>query len=448
MVNTKIEEEMPLDILDLHSEDTVDGNDLYKCVHCGLCLNVCPTYLELGLETESPRGRLALMKAVAEGRADYTDRLVGHMELCLQCRACEVACPSSVPFGSLMAATRNQIQKKADGMWWERPLRWLAFKQLLPYQWRLRLGFRLSRLYQDTAARELVQRCGLKQFLPSRLSEMEEMLPALPERSFPPPNLQFVPAQGVKRARVGFFSGCVMPLTFGPVNAATVRVLVRNGCDVVIPSTQGCCAALNVHNGERDVARTMAKRNIDAFEKAGVDYVINNAAGCGAMLKEYEELLEHDPVYAEKAKDFVKKMRDISEFLADLPLVEPKGEIRRRVTYQESCHLVHAQRITLQPREVISSIPGLELVEMPSSDRCCGAAGSYQITQREMSSQILDSKMKDVASTDADILVTTNPGCMIQLDLGLRKEGRSGRSYHIVELLDMAYNAESDGHAE
>lgn len=438
----------PTDILGLHPGNDIDEKDLYKCVHCGLCLNACPTYLELGLETESPRGRLALMKAVAEGRVDYTNRLVEHMELCLQCRACEVACPSSVPFGSLMAATRNRIQRDTHVVWWEKSLRWLAFKQLLPYQWRLRLGFRLTRLYQKSGAKDLVGRYGLKDFLPSRLSEMEEMLPELPQRLFPPPNLQFVPAQGVRRARVGFFSGCVMPLTFGPVNAATVRVLARNGCDVVIPGTQGCCAALNVHNGERDTARTMAKRNIDVFEKAGVDYVINNAAGCGAMLKEYEELLEHDPVYAERAKVFVDKVRDVSEFLAQLPLLKPTGEIRRRVTYQDSCHLVNAQRITSQPREVMNSIPGLELVEMPNSDRCCGAAGSYQITQREMSSRILGSKMRDIASADADILVTANPGCMIQLDMGLRKEGRPGRSYHVVELLDMAYNAESDGHTE
>ncbi|MFQ5872843.1 MAG: (Fe-S)-binding protein [Dehalococcoidia bacterium] len=446
MAGAKVGEDLTLDVLGLGEHDGVDEKDLYRCVHCGLCLNVCPTYLELGLETESPRGRLALMKAVAEGRVEYTDRLVGHMELCLQCRACEAACPSAVPFGSLMAATRAQVQKQTDAPWWERAGHDLAFKQLFPYRWRLELGFRLMRLYQDTGLRDLVQRSGLMGLLPTKLAELESTLPPLPTRFFPPSNLDFVAAKGVRRARVGFFSGCIMPLVFGPVNAATVRVLTRSGCDVVIPRDQGCCAALNVHGGEREMARRMARRNIDVFEEAGVDVVVVNSAGCGAMLKEYDELLEHDPAYTERARAFVGKVRDISEYLAELPLEGDLGEIKKRVTFQESCHLVHAQRIKEQPLALLDAIPGLELVEMPGSDRCCGAAGIYQITQRELSSQLLDSKMRDVASTDADLLVTANPGCMIQLDLGLRKAGVPGRSYHMVELLDMAYSiAESSG---
>ena len=446
MASAKVGEDLTLDVLGLGGQDGVDEDDLYRCVHCGLCLNVCPTYLELGLETESPRGRLALMKAVAEGRVEYTDRLVGHMEMCLQCRACEAVCPSAVPFGSLMAATRAQVRKQTQVPWWKRVAEDLAFKQLFPYRWRLELGFRLMRLYQDTGLRDLVRRSGLMGLMPLRLAELEATLPPLPARFFPPPNLDFVPAKGVRRARVGFFSGCIMPLAFGPVNAATVRVLTRNGCDVVIPRRQGCCAALNVHSGEREAARGMARRNIDAFEAAGVDFVVVNSAGCGAMLKEYDELLEHDPVYAERAGAFVEKVRDISEYLAELPLEGELGEIKKRVTYQESCHLVHAQRIREQPRALLKAIPGMELVEMPGSDRCCGAAGIYQITQRELSSQLLDSKMRDVASTDADILVTANPGCMIQLDLGLKKAGLPGRTFHIVELLDWAYSiSESNG---
>lgn len=250
----------------------------------------------------------------------------------------------------------------------------------------------------------------------------------------------------MKRAQVGFFSGCVMPLAFGPVNAATVRVLSRNGCDVVIPPRQGCCAALNVHSGERDAAREMAKRNIEAFERAGVDVIATNSAGCGAMLKEYDELLEHDPVYAQRARAFVERVRDVTELLVELGLEGSTGEINKRVTYQESCHLAHAQRVKEQPRTLLRSIPGLELVEMSGSDRCCGAAGVYQMVQREMSSQLLDSKMRDMVLTGADMLVTANPGCMMQLDLGLKRWGLDGRAYHIVELLDWAYAvAESNG---
>ena len=446
MAEMKVKEGLSFDMLGLETGDEVKVEDLYKCVHCGLCLNHCPTYLELGLETESPRGRLALMKAVAEGRVGYTDRLVEHLDLCLLCRACEAACPSAVPFGSLMAATRAQIQEQTGVPRWEKALRHLVFKQILPHQRRLELGFRLMRLYQDTGLKGLVQRSGLMKLLPNRLAEMESTLPSLPSRFFPPPNLEFVPARGAPRAKVGFFSGCVMPLVFGPVNAATVRVLTRNGCDVVIPGGQGCCGALNVHSGEREVARRMARRNIDAFDTGEVAAIVNNSAGCGAMLKEYEELLEHDPLYANRARAFEAKVRDISEFLAELPLEPPTGEIKRRATYQESCHLVHAQRIKEQPRKVMGSIPGLELIEMPGSDRCCGAAGIYNIVQRELSMQLLDSKMRDVASTGAEVLVTANPGCMIQLDQGLRKAGLPGRTFHIVELLDQAYDlADSSG---
>ena len=435
----KVEQQLTLSLADLGLDTGVNESDLYKCVHCGLCLSSCPTYLETGLETESPRGRLALMKAVNEGRAEYTDRLVGHMELCLQCRACEAACPSQVPFGSLMADTRAQIQKQANGSRLGSSIRNLAFKHLLPHKKRLELGFRLARIYQDSGLQRRVRKSGLLDMVPSKLVEMESAMPPLPERFFPPANMEFFPATGDTRAVVGFFSGCIMPLTFGHVNAATVRVLSRNGCDIVIPSAQGCCAALNVHGGEKEAAREMAKRNIDVFETAGVDAIVINSAGCGAMLKEYDELLEKDPDYRERASSFVEKVKDISEYLVELTIDTNMGRIEKRVTYQDSCHLAHAQRIKDQPRELMAMIPGLELIEMPGSDRCCGAAGVYQITQREMSSRLLQSKMNDVTSTNAELVVTANLGCMIQLDSGLKERGIPGRSFHIVELLDWAY---------
>lgn len=435
-------EKSAMDLLDM-SVGGVTAEELYRCVHCGLCLNQCPTYLELGLETESPRGRLALMKAVAEGRFGYTNRLVEHMELCLLCRACEAACPSGVPFGSLMTETRARIQAQTSQPFIERAARKFVFKHLFPHQGRLGLVFRMLSLYQASGAQWLVRKSRVLKLLPTRLSHMESILPKLSFSPYPRSKLKSVPAQSVEKKKVGLFSGCIMPLAFGSVNRATVNVLARNGCRVDIPGGQNCCGALNVHSGERDSARAMARRNIDAFE--GSDTVVVNAAGCGAMLKEYEELFAEDPNYSEKAKTFATKVKDVHEFLAGLPLVPPKSGFKRRVTYQDSCHLVHAQRIREAPRKLLISIPGVELCEMPNSDKCCGAAGVYNIVNPELSSQLLDSKMRDVKLAEADVVTTANPGCMLQLDLGLRKQGQTTRSYHVVELLDEAYRREDEG---
>ena len=434
-------EQSAMDLLDL-SVGGVTAEELYRCVHCGLCLNQCPTYLELGLETESPRGRLALMKAVAEGRFGYTDRLVEHMELCLLCRACEAACPSGVPFGSLMTETRARIEAQTSRPFIERTARNIAFKHLFPHQGRLGLAFRMLSLYQASGLQWLVRKSRMLKLLPTRLAHMESMLPKLSFSPYPRGKAKSVPAKGAEKKTVALFSGCIMPLVFGPVNRATVNVLSKNGCRVDIPGGQGCCGALNVHSGERDSAREMARRNIDAF--ADSDTVVVNAAGCGAMLKEYEELLAEDPGYSGKAETFVAKVKDVHEFLADLPLTPPRSGFNRRVTYQDSCHLAHAQRIKEAPRQVLTSIPGVELCEMPNSDKCCGAAGVYNIVNPELSSQLLDSKMRDVSAAEADVVTTANPGCMLQLDMGLRKQGQTTRSYHVVELLDEAYRQEDE----
>ena len=430
-----------VDLLDL-SVGGVTAEELYRCVHCGLCLNQCPTYLELGLETESPRGRLALMKAVAEGRVGYTDRLVEHMDLCLLCRACEAACPSGVPFGSLMTETRARIQEQTSQPFIERSVKNFVFKHMMPHKRRLGLAFRMLALYQTSGMQWLVRKSRVLALLPSRLSQMESMLPKLNFSPYPRGRAKSVSAQGVEKKRVAMFSGCIMPLVFGPVNRATVNVLSKNGCKVDIPGAQGCCGALNVHSGERKAARDMARKNIDAFESA--DTVVVNAAGCSAMLKEYEELLEHDSRYYEKARAFASKVKDVNEFLAALPLIPPKTGFKKRVTYQDSCHLAHAQRIKEAPRKLLSSIPGVEFSEMRNSDRCCGAAGIYNIVNPDLSMQILDSKMRDVMEVDADFVTTANPGCMLQLDLGLRKNGHTTRSYHVVELLDQAYRGEAE----
>ncbi|MEE9325064.1 MAG: heterodisulfide reductase-related iron-sulfur binding cluster [Dehalococcoidia bacterium] len=413
--------------------------DLYKCVHCGLCLNHCPTYLELCLETESPRGRLTLMKGVMEGRIGITGNVIEHWELCLQCRACEAVCPSGVPFGQLMEDARAQIQRGRQAQPLERALRFLVFREILPHQRRLELIFAALRIYQRSGLQKVLRRLPMWRLLPENLARMEEMMPEIPRRFFSPSKLGSVSPIGERRHRVAFFSGCVMPLMYGSVNEATVRVLARNGCEVVVPREQGCCGALNVHSGEREQAKAMAKQNIDAFLGAGVEAVIVNSAGCGAMLKEYGELLEEDPEYREKAKRLSAMVKDMAEFLVDLPFDQRLGAIFKKITYQDSCHLAHAQRIKEQPRKLLSAIPGLELVEMQDSDNCCGAAGIYSITHTELSMKLLDTKMANIAPTEAELVVSANPGCMLQLSLGMKRAGLPGRSVHLVELLDQAY---------
>ena len=417
--------------------DAPTEEDLYKCVHCGLCLQACPTYVELGLETESPRGRLALMRAVGEGRLGLTDRLVGHMELCLQCRACEAVCPSGVPFGRAMEATRAQIVANKPLSLPARVARFLAFRVLLPHPGLLRALAWVLKLYQRSGFQWAVREFRvLKPF--GGLDRLEQQLPTLP-RFFKAPRSGLFPAVGERHRRVAILSGCIMPLAYGPVNEATTRVLARNGCEVVVPPAQGCCGALSAHSGEREGARVLARRNIDIFLQADVEAIVVNSAGCGSAMKEYGELLKDDPAYRQKAERFSAMVKDVNEFLAALPLMPPSRELKARVTYQDSCHLVHAQRIREAPRVVLQSIPGLQLVEMEGSDMCCGAAGIYNITHRELSTQILDHKMEHVEETQPAIIATANPGCMLQLQVGLRRRGMKARVAHVVELLDEAY---------
>ncbi len=424
-------------LLGFTGKDVPEDADLYRCVHCGLCLQACPTYVTLGLETESPRGRLALMKAVKEGRLGLTDRLVGHMELCVQCRACEAVCPSGVPFGRVMEATRAQIASNRPQGLRERLARWVAFRVLLRRLTLLRAAGWGLKAYQRSGVQWVVREFRLLKLFKG-LDRMERSLPRLPRFSAAP-HSQGVKAQGQATHRVAVLSGCVMPLFFGPVNDATVRVLARNGCDVVLPRGQGCCGALHSHAGELETARELARRNIDVFLAAGVETIVVNSAGCGANMKEYGHLLKDDPAYKEKAERFSMLVKDVNEYLAALPLTPPKGSVNARVTYQDSCHLAHAQRIKDAPRVVMNAIPGLKLVEMESSDMCCGAGGIYSITQRDLSTEILDHKMEHASAVKPDVIATANPGCMLQLQTGVRRKGLDVRVVHVVELLDEAY---------
>ncbi len=410
----------------------LDLPELYQCVHCGLCLNQCPTYRALQLEPESPRGRIHLVKAAAEGRIELSERFNDHLYLCLLCRACESACPSGVQYGHIAEAAREQLGPPGSEL--GRGVLKFAFTQLLPYRRRLRLIFVLLRLYQRTGLQRLA-----RFFLPKKLREMDALLPAVPSQFFKP-HEGIAPAIGARRATVAMLDGCVMPLLFGAINDATVRVLQRNGCDVMFPPRQTCCGALNVHNGEAMAAKQMARRNIDAFLDANVDAIIVNAAGCGATMKEYGHLLRDDPDYRDKAERFSARVKDAGEFLADLGLVGDLRPIEMTVTYQDPCHLAHGQRIRSQPRKLLQAIPGLKLVEMEGADRCCGSAGIYNLTHADMSQHLLKEKMQTIAATGGAAVVAPNPGCMLQLRYGAARLGPDLEVYHLFDLLDRAYS--------
>jgi len=413
--------------------------DLQRCVRCGYCLTECPTYVELGSEAESPRGRLHLLDSLVRGRVSATPELLAHLDRCIQCRACETVCPSAVPFGRIMERGRAMALRPGSG-----PLSWRlrAFVAglLLPYPERLRFAAGVLRAYQRSGLQRFVRGTGVLKLLPGHLQDIEEFLPLLPDAVPPlPPALR--PSEAPAH-RVALLSGCVTPVLYPNLNDATLRVLLRNGCEVLIPTGQTCCGALHVHAGDLEAARRLARRNIDAFLPLGVEAVVANAAGCGSTMKEYGNLLKDDPEYAEKAAAFAALVKDVSEYLVALPFRTELGTVARRVTYQDSCHLAHAQGVKTQPRAILQAIPGLEFVEMPQSDICCGSGGVYNLTHPQISWRLLRGKIRAVAETRADIVATANPGCMMQLEAGLRRFGpRKTQTAHVIELLDEAYRA-------
>ena len=423
--------------------DAPDESELYKCVHCGFCLQACPTYVETGLEAESPRGRIALMKAVNEGRIGITDSVMQHWDLCIQCRACEVACPSGVPYGSLIEATMQQVADRRKPGFINGKIASLALKRLLPKQGWLSMVVGGMRLYQRSGLQKVVRKSGLLGAMPGNLDELEGSLPALPSEVFRARG-QVYPPQGERKARVALLSGCVMPLVNGPQMNAVVRVLTRNGCEVVVTQAQVCCGAINSHVGDLDTARQLARRNIDAFLAEDADFIAVASAGCGARMKEYGHLLRNDAAYSDRAAELSGKVRDIHELLVALPIEPPKGHLPYRVTYQDSCHLANAQRVTEAPRQLLRSIPGIEYIPLSNADKCCGAGGTYTITEREFSMRVLDTKMSAVRQTQADIIATANPGCLMQLQYGAQREGMPIEARYITDLLDEAYMKESE----
>lgn len=418
--------------------DAPKGADLDKCVHCGLCLNACPTYRELGLEMDSPRGRIYQMVQVATGLAEITPSYVEHLDLCLACRGCESACPSGVPYGRLIEAARAEIEAQVDRPWQERLLRRFVFERLLISRRWLKAAGALLYLYQASGLQRLARGSGLLK-LAGKLGRIERLAPEAEIPFFFSQIGKVFPAKGERRKRVALLAGCLSNITSARLNEATVRVLQENGCEVAVPEHQTCCGALHVHSGLKQQARELARQNIRAFLDGGFDAVVTNAAGCGSTLKEYHELLENDPDFRDKSRLFVSKVRDITEFLDEIGLRPPVNSLHAVVTYQDSCHLAHGQKIRQAPRNLIAAVPGVEFRELPQSDLCCGSAGVYNIVHDELAASILEKKMALVNATGAGVVATANVGCAIQLKAGVALHGKGQRVLHVVELLDEAY---------
>jgi len=421
----------------------IDYELFLDCVHCGLCTASCPTYVETGNENDSPRGRIYLMRAVRDERLELNHEVRRHLELCLDCRACETACPSGVQYGKLIEPFRVSmeqpaaagLQKTKTDDWFHR---YILFG-LFPYPDKLRQSLRPARIAQRLGLDNLLIKTGLWKLLPPRLGRLVTLLPKLEKPA--PPLPEFLVAKGRRRARVALFTGCVGDVMFRQTNWATARVLQENGCDVVVPQNQVCCGAIHFHAGSSDPAREMADKNVAAFDASSVDAVIVNVAGCGSMLKDYGHHW-HDAA-APAREQFAHKVRDCSEFLDQLGLITPPGEIRLTATYHDACHLAHAQRVREQPRNLLKQIPGLKLIDLPESDLCCGAAGTYNLTEPEMAGRLGRRKLDNIRSTGARVVITSNAGCLLQIAREARMQGEALKIMHPMDLLDLSYRRQT-----
>ncbi|MCA9077675.1 MAG: (Fe-S)-binding protein [Planctomycetaceae bacterium] len=422
----------------------IDYERFLDCVHCGLCTSKCPTYLETGDENDSPRGRIYLMRAVTDGRVNLTSQVSRHLELCLDCRSCETACPSGVQYGRLIEPFRVDMQRQGIKSEQSSVPGW--FKQgvlygLFPYTNRLRLALVPARMMQTLRLDRFADAVGLTRLLPKPLQRMQRLLPPLAKSL--PPLPEMLPAKGEKRARVALFTGCVADAMFRQVHWATARVLQANGCEVHVPRTQACCGAIHYHSGAGQPALVLARQNAAAFDAltadGDLDAVIVNVAGCGSMLKDYGHIAKELGASDDRLAQFATKVKDVTEFLLDLGPVKPTTPVPLKATYHDACHLCHAQKITQQPRQLLSMIPGLELVPLDESDICCGAAGSYNLTEPEMADRLGRRKVSNIRATGAEAVISANAGCTLQIQAMLRENGNRLPVLHPVELLDRAY---------
>ncbi|MDR4886864.1 (Fe-S)-binding protein [Fredinandcohnia sp. QZ13] len=420
-------------------QSRMDQNELLNCMRCGFCLPTCPTYIESGYqESHSPRGRIALMKAVVDGLIEPDEDFEKSLNMCLGCRACEPVCPSGVNYGHLLEEARDIVHQHKKHSLPVKTVRKTVFQGLFPHQNRMRTLTGLLGVYQRSGMQKVVQKSGLMKFLPDSLATMERVLPEVPtlkELKNRPYHLEPI---GVQKKKVSFFTGCLMDTMFMKTNDATMKLLQLAGCEIVIPKSQACCGALHGHSGEKNKAKELAKQNIIAFEEIEADYIITNAGGCGAFLIDYGHLLKDAPKWVERAKAFSKKLKDISSVLVELEFHKQELSLPAQViTYQDSCHLRNVMKTASEPRKLLQAINGATYMELKNADSCCGSAGIYNIVESEMSMKILDSKMKNVKETQAKTIVTANPGCLLQMKLGIEREGLSDkmRAVHIVDLL-------------
>ena len=427
-----------------HLKD-LDYSVLQQCMHCGLCLPTCPTYDATKLERNSPRGRIALMRSIADGQLEATKTFADEMYFCLGCLACVTACPAGVNYAKLFEHARAEAE--ASGVL-ASPKRNLLRRFTIGWLFmdlrRLRAAGLAMRLYQQLGLQWLVRNSGVMKLMPQRLREMEAMTPTVQSKLSHQLIAPVTPAAGQKKHRVAMLTGCAQDLIFSDVNRDTVEVLARNGCEVVTPHAQSCCGSLHAHNGEWTLAQVLARRNIDQFPPEQFDAIITNAGGCGSHLKHYAKLLAGDAVYEKRAHAWDAKVKDIHEWLAQIGITPPPAaQPPQRVTYHESCHLCHGQKITSQPRALLKSIPGVKLVELPEASWCCGSAGVYNITQPEMADDLLRRKVGHIKTTGANVVATGNPGCLLQVQNGCEREGMHVRVAHPVTLLAEAYRAEN-----
>ncbi len=421
------------------NNDMPDADKWADCVHCGMCLESCPTYLETGQEHQSPRGRVYLIKSVAEGKVSLNEQFMDPVFTCLDCRACETACPSNVQVGSLIESARGQVREAIPLTGWKGAVSKFFLDDVFPNPKRLHTIGSLLKFYQKSGLQKVAEKTGAVKILPEHLRDIQSVTPKVNKPVLGRLPDVLPPATPEKKGTVAMFTGCVMDVVFSDINESTIRVLQKNGYEVRIPQEQRCCGALHVHAGNREQGRELAIKNMEAFED--VDKIIINAAGCGAAMKEYAELFRNDPELHEKAEQFSAKVEDVSKFLYDGGFRKPEGEINTRITYHDACHLAHGQGVREEPRNLLKSIPGVEVVEMENSDRCCGSAGIYNITNPEMAGAVLQEKMQYVPE-DVEMISMGNPGCMLQMAMGVMKNGRSEKIVHTVQLLDWAYEQE------